>query len=100
MKMYYGFYNSCGIGMRHVDGGRVGHIEVFETKSDRDTWIAADEFDGNWHREAITSTEARRHMLDRLDCMEEFGEPKSYMERYGSMEEIVKAYTDEYAYLD
>lgn len=97
MKMYYGFYNSYGIGMRHESGGRIGHIEIFETKRDRDAWIAADEWDGNWYREAITSTEARRYMLDRLDCFGLFGETKSYMERFGSMDEIVGAYL-EFAY--
>lgn len=95
--MYYGFYNSCGIGMRYENGDRIGHLEVFETKRDRDAWIEADEWDGNWYREAITSTEARRYMLDRLDSFGLFGEPKSYMERFGSMDEIVGAYL-EFAY--
>ena len=92
MKRYYGFYNSYGIGMRRVGGGRIGCVEVFETKSDRDAWIAADEFDGNWRREAITSTEARRYMLDFIDCQAAFGEPKSYIERHGDMGDIIDAY--------
>ena len=92
MKRYYGFHNSYGLNMRDERGKRIGHVKAFETKGDRDAWIAADEFDGNWYREPITSTEARRYMLDVLAGMALLREQKSYMERHGSMEEIVDAY--------
>ena len=94
MKLYYGFYNRYGLGMRDENGYRIGCVEAFKTKRDRDAWVAADEWDGNYHREVISSAEARRLMLDALDCFAVFGEPKSYMERYGSMEQIVSAYLE------
>lgn len=95
MKRYYGFDNVMGIGMRYAeDSGRYGQVVVFDTKAERDDWIERDEFDGRWHREAITSTQARREMLRCIDCQEVFHEPASFMERHGSMDEIVDAYLD------
>lgn len=85
-------YNCYGIGTRYENGSRIGYVEVFKTKRDRDAWIDAEEWDGNYHREVISSAEARRFMLDVLNCFALFGEPKSYVERYGSMEQIVEAY--------
>lgn len=97
--MYYGFYNHYGIGMRYGDGGRIGHVEVFKTKRDRDAWIDAEKWDGNYHREVISSAEARRFMLDMIDCFALFAEPKSYIERHVSMEQIVDAYLSNTHYL-
>lgn len=93
-KYYYAFDNRHGIGTRSADTGkRIGRVHEFGTRYERDEWINADEFDGNWHREQITSTEARREMLDELyRTGEPFAEGKAYMERYGSMGEILAAY--------
>ena len=67
---WYGFHNTYG---NRTTGhyGWIGHVHVFDSRRERDEWVAADRFDGDWHREAITSAEARREMLrdlpDRID---------------------------------
>lgn len=62
---WYGFHNAYGNGSR-MDGERVGRVRVFDSRRERDAWVEADVFDGVFHREAITSAEARRLMLRDL----------------------------------
>lgn len=69
---YYAFNNSCGIGTRHAEGGRIGTLHVFDTKRERDEWVDADVWDGNYHREAISCHEARGIMLNDLYYWEVF----------------------------
>lgn len=62
--MYYAYYNSHGIGTRHVSGGRVGHIRIFETAKERDEWVSADKWDGFYRREALTHKQAFPLLVD------------------------------------
>lgn len=77
MKMYYAMCD--------------GHVEMFETKAERD-WFIEDRDD----REEVTSTQARRAMLKAMSGRWPFARSKSHMERHGEMEEIVGAYYQMY----
>lgn len=58
---HYAFYNRYGNGARDAeDASRVGVLYVFASRAHRDAWVAADEFDRDWHREKIDSKEAER----------------------------------------
>lgn len=58
---HYAFYNRYGNGARDAeDASRVGILHVFDFRDARDAWVAADEFDRDWHREKIDSKEAER----------------------------------------
>lgn len=77
MKMYYAMSD--------------GHVEMFETKGERDWWLSYGD-----DRKALTSTQARRAMLKQMSAKWPFRESKSHMERHGDMEEIVGAYYQMY----
>lgn len=58
---HYAFYNRYGNGARDAeDASRVGVLHVFASRAGRDAWVAADDFDCDWHREKIDSKEAER----------------------------------------
>lgn len=61
MEHYYAVYNPYG---NHTLP--YGDVYVFGTRRERDEWVAADRFDGDWHREEIGSSEALRIMADGL----------------------------------
>ena len=87
---YYAFLNSYGIGTRHADGGRIGTLKVFDSKRERDAWVDADTWDGNYHREPVSSHEARRIMLDMLYSLGVFDPVFDAP----SMQEIVEEYRE------
>lgn len=64
-RYFYAFRWAYGIGATWDDGSWPGELYVFESRAERDAWVADDVFDGNWHCEAITSKEARHIMADR-----------------------------------
>lgn len=73
---HYAFYNRYGNGTQDAeDASRVGVLHVFASRARRDAWVAADEFDCDWHRETIDSKEAerilRRMARDKLDMRSE-----------------------------
>lgn len=96
MAKYYGI--DCGYGANVVnsDGERMGTVKVFGTKAERDAWVESDHFDGNWHRAAITGSEARHIMM--ADSMTDWNlmERKygiSWAERRSAtMEQLADAY--------
>ena len=61
MAHYYAVYNPYG--NRTLP---YGNVYVFDSRRERDEWVAADRFDGDWHREDIGSRKARRLMVDYL----------------------------------
>ena len=65
--MYYAEHNNYGIGtMTHAGKGRIvsaGSLRRFATRALRDEWLQADEWDGNWHRSAITRREAEKYHI-------------------------------------
>lgn len=67
--MFYAFHNAYGNGTRQAScGERLGTLHVFQSKRDRDEWVAADRFYGDWHREAIGYRDARHEMKDAYLC--------------------------------
>lgn len=63
---YYAFYNHYGNNTTDTDGNRIGTLYVFDTKRERDEWNDDEDYrDGNLHREAISSKEARRMLSTR-----------------------------------
>lgn len=82
MAHHYAVYNPYG---NHTLP--YGDVYVFATRRERDEWVAADRFDGDWHREDIGSRKALRLMVDylsRLSRSTDFG-------RMGT-DELVEAY--------
>lgn len=76
---------------------RVGELYVFESRAERDAWVADDVFDGNWHCEAITSKEARHIMADTVigcdnDMAVRYDGSRSAVERYAPTVELVRAW--------
>ena len=62
---YYGFYNTCGVKTRSADdGSRIGHLRIFESRSDRDSWVDADVWGGSYRREPITAREAMTYLVE------------------------------------
>lgn len=99
MAHYYGI--ECGYGRNVTDseGNRLGDVKVFATKAERDAWVDADEFDGNWHRDSIGSGEARRLMLASEHLVPGILEGRYHLllteARYATMDQIVDAYRPE-----
>lgn len=87
-RYHYAFYWTYGIGTTWNDGSWPGNLYVFDSRAERDAWVADDVFDGNWHREAITAKEARHIMADTvIGC-----DNDSAVERYASTVELVRAW--------
>lgn len=71
MRKYYGIYCRYGANVVDNDGDRLGMVLAFDTKRQRDAWVDDDEWDGDYHRAAITSNEARRCMVK--SCYFDYG---------------------------
>lgn len=72
MEHWYAIYNTYG-NRTKMRGSEVGRVHVFDTERERDEWVEADVFvDGDFHREAIGSREARRLMAARLSRLSPF----------------------------
>lgn len=54
-RYFYAYRWTYGIGKKWDDGSWPGYLMVFDSRAERDAWVADDVFDGNWHREAITA---------------------------------------------
>lgn len=96
-RYFYAFRWAYGIGTTWDDGSWPGGLYVFESRAERDAWVADDVFDGNWHREAITSKEARHIMADTVigfdnDMAVRYDGSRSAVERYAPIVELVKAW--------
>ena len=70
---------------------------MFDSRAERDAWVADDVFDGNWHCEAITAKEARHIMADTFigcdnEMISRFDGSRSAVERYAPTVELVKAW--------
>ena len=57
-KKYYAAYSSYGINVTYDSGGWAVH--VFQTKQERDAWVAQDDATGTPKREAITAKQANK----------------------------------------
>lgn len=70
---------------------------MFDSRAERDAWVADDVFDDNWHCEAITAKEARHIMADTVigcdnEMISRFDGSRSAVERYAPTVELVKAW--------
>lgn len=54
-RYFYAFRWAYGIGTTWDDGSWPGSLRVFDSRAERDAWVADDVFDGNWHCEATTA---------------------------------------------
>lgn len=62
--MYYAYYNSYGIGMRHESGGRIGHLRIFATAKERDAWVESEKWNGCcYKRESLTHRQAMPYLV-------------------------------------
>lgn len=96
-RYFYAFRWAYGIGATWDDGSWPGELYVFESRAERDAWVADDVFDGNWHREAITAREARHIMADTVigfdnDMAVRYDGSRSAVERYAPTVELVRAW--------
>lgn len=100
MAHYYGIECMYGRNVTDSEGNRRGDVHVFGTKAERDAWVDADEFDGNWHRDAIGSGEARRLMLDSEYFVPSILEIRYHIlqteAHYATMDQIVDCYRPEW----
>ena len=86
-RYFYAYRWTYGIGKKWDDGSWPGYLMVFDSRAERDAWVADDVFDGNWHREAITAKEARHIMADTVigfdnEMIARFDGSLSAVERY------------------
>lgn len=58
--MFYAYEHHYSKDIRDEHGHRIGKVEQFGTKAERDAWVAADE---DHKREAITSREAKQEIV-------------------------------------
>lgn len=96
-RYFYAFRWAYGIGATWDDGSWPGELYVFESRAERDAWVADDVFDGNWHCEAITAREARHIMADTVigfdnEMIARFDGSLSAVERYAPTVELVEAW--------
>jgi|GEM_PF-1838693 len=96
-RYFYAFRWAYGVGATWDDGSWPGGLYVFDSRAERDAWVADDVFDGNWHCEAITAKEARHIMADTVigfdnDMAARYDGSRSAVERYAPTAELVRAW--------
>lgn len=67
--MFYAHHNPHGVGaVFHHASGKIsklpGRIYRFATRAHRDSWLAADIWDGRYHRESLTYGQVRTELRD------------------------------------
>lgn len=55
---FYAGYWQFGIGVTNFEGEPYCSLLSFDSRKERDAWVAADHFDNNWHRSAVSRREA------------------------------------------
>lgn len=60
-----------GVGVTNFEGEPYCSLLSFDSRKERDAWVAADHFDNNWHRSAMSRREAlplmRAELADLFD---------------------------------
>lgn len=102
MCNFYAFNWTAGIGVMYANNGgkptMYGALMVFDSRAERDAWVAADVFDDNWHRKAVDSRTARHIMVDDLFSLGSGTsfvsrwEDRSSAERWAATSELVGAW--------
>lgn len=88
---HYGFRHTYGINTTDTDGNIIGTLYVFDTKRERDEWVSADVWDGNYHRATISSKDARKYLEDMWYDFRLLDKEEA---RYMSIDELVQLYLD------
>lgn len=86
---YYGFYHRYGVNTTDTSGEPIGNLYIFDTKQERDEWVSADVWDGNYHRAAIGSKGARKYLENMWYDFRLFDKEEA---RYMSIDNLVKLY--------
>lgn len=55
---FYAGYWQFGVGVTNFEGEPYCSLLSFDSRKERDAWVAADHFDNNWHRSAVSRREA------------------------------------------
>lgn len=63
---YYAVYWPYGVNTFNFDHEPIGTVVPFDTTKARDAYVAADRFDGNFHRSAPDYRLTRKMMLEAL----------------------------------
>lgn len=63
---FYAGYWRFGIGVTNFEGEPYCSLLSFDSRKERDAWVAADHFDNNWHRSAVSRREALPLMCAEL----------------------------------
>ncbi|MDY4535627.1 hypothetical protein [Tractidigestivibacter sp.] len=96
MARFYGIECRYGRDVVDSDGRRRGDVHVFRTKAERNAWIDADEWDGDYHRDTLTSKEARHLMESSLYFNDGLLEDKYHLlpseKRYATMQQITECF--------
>ena len=70
IHFYAGFW-PFGVGVTNSEGEPYCDLLSFDSRKERDAWVAADHFDNNWHRSAVSRREAlplmRAELADLFD---------------------------------
>lgn len=51
---FYAGYWQFGVGVTNFEGEPYCSLLSFDSRKERDAWVAADHFDNNWHRSAVS----------------------------------------------
>ena len=97
MRHYYGFCHTYGRDIVSADDGKpFGHVVVFDTLSDLESWENRD----YQHHERISSKYAKGLMIGELTswCDEYVHDTVRDIDRYTPMARIVADYREFYAY--
>lgn len=84
----YGFFNKYGKGWTDTASHKIGEVKIFDSKSERDTWVDEAPYtnSGNVGTEVVTAAEAKALMS--LEIRRWKGEST----RHWSVDEIVDEY--------
>ena len=65
-RHFYAVIWSYGVNTYNFDHEPLGTVVPFDSAKARDAWVAADHFDGNWHRNVPDYQLTRKMMLGAL----------------------------------
>lgn len=60
---FYAGYWQFGVGVTNFEGEPYCSLLSFDSRKERDAWVAADHFDNNWHRSAGINVEVHAAFL-------------------------------------
>lgn len=73
---FYAGYWQFGVGVTNFEGEPYCSLLSFDSRKERDAWVAADHFDNNWHRSAVSRREASPLIPRSLLCISSSSRPQ------------------------